>query len=160
MLETFPWTEPTWVMVPVPPELVVEVKGYLMQLGFKDLVPLWEASLVEQHLRTLPDDARAVLLTVADAVLAHRLVDEADVASRLGLEVNQVHTLVAAVNDVRLDPSPGDMLQVRRARPRGATDADDGGEGGQLSRRVLHLPALLAGTVVEQADLHGLRPPR
>jgi hypothetical protein len=106
----------TWVDVPVPEELEEAVLQFSTRLAFRTALPDWDEQKIDAHLEALAPEARAVLCRVAELVETGRPPEDRQLAEEQGLSTRELHGLVQEANDLTIDPFPGPLLWVRRAR--------------------------------------------
>jgi hypothetical protein len=139
-----------YVLVPVPEELVPDVDQLLFQLRFRADVPDFDETAMGEHILSLDEESRALLLEVAEAVAEDRPYVDADLAARLGITVRELMGLLTEVNDVTVRPFSGNLVFTVRV------PSDD--DPNQSVRR-LHMLLLHARTANEQRKALGLRAP-
>jgi hypothetical protein len=137
----------SWVMVPVPEELVDEVQGLLFALRFRSDIPEFDVGAMGEHLLTLGPEAGHVMATVASAVVDGRGVEPSDLAQELGVSVRELFGLVAEANDVTVRKFGGNIVYVVREK-----DPDDP----DVSVTKLQMTPGYAHMVVEQARVLGI----
>ncbi len=140
----------TWVMVPVPEELMQEVQILLYQLRGRANAPRWDDEAMGRHLLALEEEPRAVLSAVAAGVVAGDPVEATVLAERLGVSVRELFGLVMEANDVTVAPFAGALIFARRDKVAGGAEAAQG-------RRVLAMLPGYAHAIREQESLLGLR---
>jgi len=136
-----------WVMVPVPEELLGEVDALLYRLRLQNEAPGLDGPNMGEHLLSLADEARAVLLEVAAGVVSGQPIEDLQLADMFGISEPELLGLVSEANDVTLLPFKGKLIFISRepdpARP-------------ENTIRRLHMMEGQAQIVVEQAELLGL----
>lgn len=140
----------TWVMVPVPDELVPQVQALLYQLRYKAQVPQFDEAAMGEHLLSLEDEPRAVLSKVAAGVVAGDPIEDAQLAEQLGVGLRELSGLVMEANDVTVRAFPGSIMFFRG-------DQVDDGAGATRRRRVLYMLPGFAQAVANQEIALGLR---
>lgn len=90
----------TWVMVPVPPELVEPVQTLIFRRRFEEAVTRWSPGDAAQHVAGLRDGARAAARAVATATVAGRSIAFDDLATTLGASPAELRALLLEVNTV------------------------------------------------------------
>jgi hypothetical protein len=139
-----------YVLVPVPEELVPDVDQLLFQLRFRADAPDFDEAAMGEHILSLDEEPRALLLEVAEAVAEGRPYSDVDLAARLGMTVREMMGLLTEVNDITVRPFSGNLVFTVRA------PSDD--DTSQSVRR-LHMLLLHARTAIEQRKALGLRAP-
>ena len=119
----------TWVMVPVPEELVPRVSVLLYQLEYGSC-PQWTEALLDDHLLSLADEPRAVVSEVAAGVLDGQPIEDVELAGQLQVSVREVFGLVGEANHFTVGTPPGDLILTLH-------EEMDDGAGGMRRRRVL-----------------------
>ncbi len=141
----------SYVLVPVPDEFVADVEQFLFQLRLReDLAPFDEDAMAE-HLLSLDEEPRSIMLTIAEAVVQKRPYSDVELAELLGVSVRELLGLLTDINDVRVRSYAGNLVFTERA-----TDEDD------PTRTVRRLQMLLgyALAAVQRGKLLGFTPLR
>jgi hypothetical protein len=136
-----------WVEVPVPEELEAAVKSYLMQLSFQAALVQWDMESMGEHLRSLEEEPRQLLSAVAAGVVSGDLVEDAEIAEQLGVNVREVYGVAREANG----GNKGDLVYAR------AEPVPDG-SGGTRNRQVLYMLHGYA-VLVQQNEALGLDRP-
>jgi hypothetical protein len=101
-----------WIEVPVPVDMVDEVRKMVMgaMLGGG---PTWDPAKIDAHMRSLEPEGRELAMIVARGVLDGNLVEDADLAERFGVSQREVHGLVQEVNEPTFEDFPSQVVWVR-----------------------------------------------
>lgn len=91
----------SWVMVPVPVELVADVNMHVLRLQFSSDLAEWDADAVAAYVATIDEQSVQLLAMVARGVVSGADVEVGTVADRLGISRRELYGLVHEVNDVR-----------------------------------------------------------
>lgn len=137
----------SWVMVPVPEELRGEVDALLYRLRLRNEAPGLDPATMGEHLLSIADEARAVLLEIAVAVASGQPIEDQRLADMMGISGPELLGLVSEANDVTVVPFKGRLVFIGRepdpARP-------------ETTIRRLHMMEGQAQVVIEQAEVLGL----
>ena len=98
------------VMVPVPEELVDEVRTFLRMVQFRTAGTGWTADLVDSHLNRMPDDARALACVVAQRVVTGTTPDDAELSVQFGISKRDLFASAQELNEIVIEPYPGFFL--------------------------------------------------
>jgi len=138
------------VMVPVPEELLEPVGELLLKLRLGLDPQAFDSTAMGEHLLSLDDAPRGVLLEVGAAVVAGEPLVDTELADILGISVRELFGLLTDVNDVRVRVFTGSLVFADRHIDPKETER---------SVRRLRMLDGYALMVVEQRAALGLRRP-
>lgn len=113
-MSNHPDTATTYVMVPVPADLTVEVQQYVVRLMWSSTsMTLWTTDALLELFAKVDDRARLVLRSVAVAKLSDQEVEDVAMAQSAQIGVRELLGLVREINDSG-DPTYVDLIVFRR----------------------------------------------
>ena len=115
----------TVVMVPVPEELVDEVRHYLMVLAGRGSSEGWSDESVERLYDQLDEPARAVVTSIARTIADGELATVTAIAEATGTSVRDVRGIVVEVAH-RFRALKGPAMPILVLDPTDGPDADKG----------------------------------
>lgn len=101
-------------MVPIPEELLEQVGELLLKLRLGLDADPFDSTAMGEHLLSLDDAPRGVLLEVAAAVVAGQPLVDTELADALGISVRELFGLLTDVNDIRVRVFTGSLVFVDR----------------------------------------------
>src|SRR5262245_61754578 len=103
-----------WVMVPVPEELRGEVDALLFRLRMLNTASGLSPLKMSEHLLSLPDEPRAVLLEVASAVASGQPIGDQQLADMFDISTAELLGLVSEANELTVLPFKGKLVFTSR----------------------------------------------
>ena len=88
-----------WVMVPVPEELVEEVRRFQLGLFTRDNVAPWDKAAMADFVRDAEEDTRSLLVVVATDTVKTDSPTVRAVADSLGCSVREALQIVSELNE-------------------------------------------------------------
>jgi hypothetical protein len=88
-----------WVMVPVPEEHVEEVRRFMLGLWTRENVTPWDQAAMADFVRDAEEDARSLLVVVANHTVKADAPTVRAVADSFGCSVREALQIVSELND-------------------------------------------------------------